>query len=162
MTRDTRSRFLKVVGLIWGGAILAIIMVALLAPHVGRMADFVLHQTAYRDWSRLTLYVERGFFDLSTPRATIKSYYSALYREDAVAMQQLTSGVLQEQMRLRMSKSQPATGPSVYRSYLRTTKSEAQDVMVVEKFHLFWQQGLRFHLRQAGVAWRIDQVRQLP
>jgi hypothetical protein len=108
------------------------------------------------------LYVERRFFDLSTPRATIKSYYSALYREDAVAMQQLTSGVLQEQMRLRMSKSQPATGPSVYRSYLRTTKSEAQDVMVVEKFHLFWQQGLRFHLRQAGVAWRIDQVRQLP
>ena len=162
MPPDTHARFLKVLALLWGGAILAIIMVALFAPHVGRMTDVVLHLTAYRDWSPLTLQVERRFLDLSTPLDTIKSYYSALYRGDAATMQQLTGGVLQQQMRSRMSTAQRVAGPSVYRSYLRAAKPAAQHVMVVEKFHLFWQQGLRFDLRQHGAAWRIDQVRLLP
>lgn len=162
MSTDTRSRFLKVAALVWGGAILAVVIVTLGAPQVGRMVDFVLHQTTYRDWSRLALRVERRFFDLSTPLDTIKSYYSALYRGDAAAMQQLTSGVMQKQMQPRMAKAQRVTGPSVYRSYLRVAPSAAQNVIVVEKFHLFWQQGLHFHLRQDGVAWHIDRVRLLP
>jgi hypothetical protein len=162
MPTDTRAKFLKVLGLVWGGAILAVVLVALFATHAGRMADFVLHQTAHRDWSRLTLHVERRFFDLSTPLDTIKSYYSALYRGDADAMQQLTSGVMQQQMRPRMAEAQRATGPSVYRSYLRVAASAAQNAIVVEKFHLFWQQGLHFHLRQNGAAWHIDRVQLLP
>ena len=159
--QDSRLKFLKVVGVLWGAAILIILLATLLAPCFGRMVDFILHQTTYRDWSRLTLHVQQPFFDLSAPLYTVKSYYSALYRGDAAAMERLTTDTFQEQMRLRVAHTQPVTDTALYRSYLRTEQAEPPDVAVVEKFHLFWKRGLRFRLRRNATDWRIAQVELL-
>ena len=41
-------RFLRIAGFLWLGVLLAILVGALVAPHVGRIADVVLHATAHR------------------------------------------------------------------------------------------------------------------
>lgn len=158
MARNTRSKFIKVAGLIWGSAILLIVLIALLAPYFGRIADIVLHQTAYRDWVHLVLISERKFFDASTPFDTIKSYYSALYLGDDDAMQRLTSGAFQHQIRGRMRGAQLPDSTMTYRSYLHAAIAAPQQAVVAERFHLFWRRGLVFHLRRRDGVWRISQV----
>lgn len=158
MLRNTRTKFIKVVGLLWGGAVLLIILIALLAPHFGRLADIVLQQTTYRDWMHLVLTSERKFFDRSTPFNTIKSYYSALYLGDADAMQRLTTGTFQQQVWARMREAQIPDNTMIYRSYLHTATSVPQQAVVAERFHLFWRQSLVFHLRLRDGAWRISRV----
>jgi hypothetical protein len=158
MTQHSPAKFLKVVGLLWGGAILLVLLIAWLPPHIGRIADMVLHQTTYRDWVHLVLTSERKFFDYSTPFNTLKSYYSALYLADADAMRRLTTGAFQQQMRARMRNAQPPDNVITYRSYLRTSASAAQQAVVAERFHLFWRRGLIFHLHYRDGGWRIAQV----
>lgn len=158
MTRNTRAKFIKVVALLWGSAVLLMILVALLAPHFGRIADIVLHQTVYRDWVHLVLTGDRKFFDHSTPLRTIKSYYSALYLGDADAMQRLTTGAFQQQVRARMRGASLPASSITYRSYLHAATSTPQQAVVAERFHLFWQQGLVFHLRYRDGVWRIARV----
>jgi hypothetical protein len=156
--RDSRQKFLRVVGFLWVAMVCVTLIGALIAPHLGRVADFVLHQTVHRDWTQLTLRTAQPFFDLSVPEHTIKSYYSALYRSDAASMERLTAGSFREQMQQRVAHAEAAPGNVVYRSYLRTERSETHDTVVVEKFHLFWQQGLRFSLQRNAAGWRVAGV----
>jgi hypothetical protein len=155
-------RFLRVVGVLWLVVIAAILVGALLAPYLGRMADFVLSQTTHGDWTRLTLRVGQSYFDLTTPEHTIKSYYSALYRGDAAAMARLTAGAFHTQMQQRMAYAEPVTEQITYRSYLLTERRQPQQAVITEKFHLFWQRGLRFVLRRTGTDWHIVAVELIP
>jgi hypothetical protein len=156
--QDSRRKFLRVVGTLWVAAVLATLVGALVAPYLGRMADFVLHQTVHRHWTRLALQIEQPFLDLSAPVHTVKSYYSALYHGDAAAMERLTTGPFREQMRLRLAHAEKTSNSPPYRSYLRTETSAAQSAVVVEKFHLFWQHGLRFSLQRNAADWCISGV----
>jgi hypothetical protein len=160
--QDSRRKFLRLVGILWVAAVLATLVGALIAPHLGRMADFVLHQTVHRHWTRLALQTEQPFLDLSAPAHTIKSYYSALYRGDATAMERLTAGPFRDQMRLRLAHAESSSSSPPYRSYLRTETSAAQSAAVVEKFHLFWQRGLRFSLQRNAADWCIIGVEMMP
>jgi hypothetical protein len=117
----------------------------------------VLHATAHRHWTLLILRLEEPFFDLSLPARTVESYYSALYRRDAAAMQRLTAGAFRDQMLQRVTHAEAALA-STYRSYLHTEMPTPQRAVVTEKFHLFWQRGLRFHLQQYGAEWRVAGV----
>jgi hypothetical protein len=155
---DSRRKFLRVVGVLWVAAVLVTLVGALVAPHLGRMADFVLHQTVHRHWIRLALQTEQPFLDLSTPVYTVKSYYSALYRGDATAMERLTAGPFRDQMRRRLADAERLVSSAPYRSYLRTETSAAQNAVVVEKFHLFWQRGLHFSLQRHAADWCIVSV----
>ncbi len=159
---DSRRRFLRLVGLLWLGAVGLILAIALLAPHLGRLADFTLHQTAHREWQRLSLQTAQPYLDLSTPQKTIKSYYSALYRGDAAAMDQLTHGAFQDLMRQRLRAAEPIPNMPVYRSYLHTERQTSTEAVVAEKFHLFWRRGLRFHLRRHQATWQIVGLDLLP
>lgn len=152
---DSRRKFLRVVVTLWVVAVLATLIGALTAPHLGRIADFVLHQTVHRGWMRLTLRPEQPFFDLSAPAHAVKSYYSALYRGDAAAMERLTAAPFREQMRWRLAHAGRSPNPPPYHSYLSTEIQEAQSAVVVEKFHLFWQCGLRFMLQRQATEWYI-------
>jgi hypothetical protein len=152
---DSRRKFLRIVVTLWGIAVLGTLIGALVTPHLGSMADFVLHQTVHRGWTRLILRTEQPFFDLSTPVHAVKSYYRALYHGDASAMERLTAAPLHEQMRLRLAAAGTPPNPQPYHSYLRTEVQEAQSAVVVEKFHLFWQRGLRFMLRRHAAEWYI-------
>jgi hypothetical protein len=151
----SRQKFLRVLGLFWATAVLAILVGAVVAPHLGRVADFVLHQTAHRHWQSLTLQTAQPFFDLSAPQHTVKSYYSALYRGDAATMERVTAGSFREQIRQRMAHAAAAPPHISYHSYLRTETSGSQQAVVVEKFHLFWQRGLRFSLQRSAADWHI-------
>lgn len=154
--RHTSGRkFLRIAGLLWCVVLLAIVVGALLAPHVGRIADVVLHVTVHRHWTLLTLRPEQSFVDLSTPARAVKSYYSALYRGDATTMERLTAGALRNQMRLRMAHAEAVAPNTTYRSYLHTEMLPPQKAVVTEKFHLFWQRGLRFHLEQSEAEWHL-------
>ena len=154
----SRQRFLRLVGILWLIAVVAIGIGTLAAPYAGRLADFVLHQTVSRDWVRLTLRTEQPFFDLSSPQSTLKSYYSALYRGDAAALQRLTAGAFRAQMQSRLSDTSVASTPSAYRSYLHTEMNHTAQAVVVEKFHLFWPRGLRFTLQHGRPGWQIVSV----
>ena len=159
MTRNDPVKFLKIVALLWGAAILLVIVIALLPPRMGRIADLVLHQTAYRDWVHLILTSDQKFFDHSTPLNTIKSYYSALYLGDAEALRKLTTGAFQQQVQARMRNTPSAVSAITYRSYLHaSTSATTQQAVVAERFHLFWRRGLFFHLRYRAGGWRIAQV----
>lgn len=157
--RHTSGRkFLRITGLLWLGAILVILVGALVAPHVGRIVDVVLHYTTHRHWTLLTLPTAQTFVDLSTPAHTVKSYYSALYRGDVATMDQLTIGAFRDQMRLRVVHAEAAPPNTLYRSYLNTDTQAPSLAVVTEKFHLFWQRGLRFHLERRGPEWQIVRV----
>jgi hypothetical protein len=154
-------KFLRVLVILWATAVLAILLGAVVAPHLGRMADFLLHQTAHRHWQSLTLQTAQPFFDLSSPEHAIKSYYSARYRGDTAIMERLTAGVFREQMRQWLAYAEASPDNVSYHSYLRTEMSGAQQAVVVEKSHLFWQRGLRFSLQRHAADWHIVGVELL-
>lgn len=156
--RVSHQRFLRIVGYLWLIAVLAILIGTLIAPYMGRMADFVLYQTVYRDWVRVTLRTQQPFFDLSSPQSTLKSYYSALYRGDVALMQRLTVEPFRAQVQPRLADTPVASKPSTYHSYLYTETDQAARAAVVEKFHLFWRRGLRFTLQHSHPGWQIVSV----
>lgn len=152
---DTRLRFLRVLGTLWIVVVVLTIGGAALAPHLGQIADFVLHQTVHRHWSRLTLDAEQTFFDLSTPTRTVQSYYSALYQGNLTSMERLTQGAFREQMRLRLTSATVAPAFTPYRSFVHAEMRSEHEAVVVEKFHLFWKHSLRFLLRRQTRDWQI-------
>ena len=102
------------------------------------------------------------FFDLSTPIRTVNSYYSALNRIDTEQMDRLTHGPFRRQMQQRLAQAEPVSEPVIYRSYVMVEQQEDVRALVLEKFHLFWQQGLRFSLQQVDTEWRIIRVTTAP
>lgn len=156
------SRFLRVVGSLWLFVIVAILVGALTYPYIGRMTDMVLAQTTHRTWTPLSLDLQRPYFDRTTPARTIKSYYSALYRADASAMARLTAGPFRTQMHQRLAAAESVTAQPTYRSYLLTESRQSHQAVITEKFHLFWQRGLRFILRRSGTDWHLVGVELLP
>jgi hypothetical protein len=136
-----------VVVLTFGGVVLA--------PHLGQIADIVLHHTIHRHWIRLTFEAERSFFDLSTPTRTVQSYYSALYQGNVTSMERLTQGAFRDQMRLRVASATAAPAFTPYRSFVRAEMRGAHEAVVLEKFHLFWKHGLRFVLQRSASDWQI-------
>jgi hypothetical protein len=156
------GKFLRIAGFLWIVILLAILLGTFLAPHIGRMTDAILHYTAHRHWTLLTLRPEEAFFDLSMPSHTVKSYYSALYRRDGAAMERLTAGPFRHQMRQRLMHAEDTPGYPAYRSYLHTELPAPHTATVTEKFHLFWQRGLQFHLEQSAATWRIVGIMLVP
>jgi len=155
---DTRLKFLRVLGTIWLVVVVLTLGGAVLAPYAGQIADFVLHQTVQRPWTRLTFDAERPFFDLSTPTRAVQSYYSALYQGNVTHMERLTQGVLRDQMRQRTAHATAAPAFTPYRSFVRAEMRSDHEAVVREKFHLFWKHGLRFLLRRDASEWRIVHI----
>src|SRR5262252_4775590 len=155
---DTRLRFLRVLGTIWLVVVALTLTGALLAPYLGQVADFVLHQTVHRQWTRLTLDAERPFFDLSTPTRTVQSYYSALYQGSVASIERLTQGALREQLRLRVADARAAPAFIPYRSFVRAEMRGDHEAVVLEKLHLFWKHGLRFLLQRDAADWHIVDI----
>ena len=157
---DTRLKFIRIVG----GAALALVIVVVAAtytaPHVGRVTDVVLNHTWHRDWTPLTLPADEAFFDLSTPLLAVRSYYSALYQADATNLPRLAVEPFREQLRLRLQHAETPSGADriTYRSYLFTVMQGGGRAVVTEKFHLFWQRGLRFQLQRTAAGWSIASV----
>jgi hypothetical protein len=96
------------------------------------------------------------------PSHTVKSYYSALYRRDGAAMERLTVGPFGDQMRQRLMHAEGTPVYPAYRSYLHTELPTPHTAVVTEKFHLFWQRGLQFHLEQSAATWRIVGIMLVP
>jgi len=155
---DTRLRFLRVLGTIWMVVVALTLAGAVLAPHLGQIADFALHQTVHRHWARLTLDAERPFFDLSTPTRAVQSYYSALYQGSVTSIERLTQGALREHMRLRVADARTAPAFTPYRSFVRAEMRDDHEAVVLEKFHLFWKHGLRFLLQRDAGDWQIVSI----
>jgi hypothetical protein len=155
---DTRLRFLRVLGTIWLVVVALTLAGAVLAPHLGQIADFALHQTVHRQWTRLTLDAERPFFDLSTPTRAVQSYYSALYQGSVTSIERLTQGALREHMRLRVADARTAPAFTPYRSFVRAEMRDDHEAVVLEKFHLFWKHGLRFLLQRDAGDWQIVSI----
>lgn len=154
--------FVRIGGAIWLGVIVVAIMAALVAPYAGRLLDLGLHQTLHYSWTEMQLQLDQSFFDLSTPMKTIHSYYSALNRVDSESMARLTDGPFRRQIQQRLTRAEPVFEPSLYRSYVIVEKQSDSRALVLEKFHLFWQRGLRFSLQQVDTEWRIIQVAVVP
>lgn len=154
----TPGRFLRVLGLIWLVGLGLILGGAIVAPYLGQITDTVLAQTMYRQWTRLALEVETPVFDRSTPVQTVRSYYSALYHGDAGRMSQLTTGSWREQMRQRLTTTSTAPAFTPYRSFVYIERQDEHTATVLEKFHLFWGNGLRFALQRDAAAWVIVRV----
>ena len=155
---DTRLRFLRVLGTIWIVVVALTLAGAVLAPYLGQIADFALHQTVHRHWARLTLDAERPFFDLSTPTRAVQSYYSALYQGSVTSIERLTQGALREHMRLRVADARTAPAFTPYRSFVRAEMRDDHEAVVLEKFHLFWKHGLRFLLQRDAGDWQIVSI----
>ena len=155
---DTRLRFLRVLGTIWLVVVALTVAGAVLAPYLGPIADFALHQTVHRHWARLTLDAERPFFDLSTPTRAVQSYYSALYQGSVTSIERLTQGALREHMRLRVADARTAPAFTPYRSFVRAEMRDDHEAVVLEKFHLFWKHGLRFLLQRDAGDWQIVSI----
>ncbi len=160
--RPELSKYIRVVGTIWLVGLCAVIVGALLAPHMGRIVDVTLNWTSHRQWQVIRLQPGVAYFDRSTPIHTVQSYYSALYRVHASDMAALTDGVLREQMRCRMQYRGAASEATFYRSFARVKEETATRVVVEEKFHLFWREGLQFVLHEGADGWRIVEVAGLP
>lgn len=162
-TRDPRVAFLRVLGIIWAVLMLVTLVGAAVAPHAGRLLDVCLAYTVHWEWTALNLEANQPFFDLSTPATTVQSYYSALYQHDMTQLERLAQGAFREHLLTRAAyrASSPAPTFPSYRSYLRTELRPPQDAVVLEKLHLFWQHGLRFHVQQHATGWRIVDVQPL-
>ena len=158
---DARLRFLRVLGSIWLVVMVLTLGGAALAPYLGQVADVVLQQTVHRQWTRLALHAEQPVFDLSTPTRAVQSYYSALYQGNVTRMARLTHGAWREQMRLRVAASATAPAFTSYRSFVRVEMQGDREAVVFEKFHLFWQHGLRFLLQRDAGEWQIVGVEPL-
>ncbi len=151
---------MRIVGGVAAALVIALVVGTYAAPHVGRMADIVLNHTWHRDWTSLTLPADEAFFDLSTPFLAVRSYYSALYQGDVTHLSELAVAPFQEQLRLRLQHAEtPASAHRIiYRSYLFTVLQGGGRAVVTEKFHLFWQRGLRFQLQRTHAGWSIAGV----
>ncbi len=150
--------FVRIGGLIWLGLIVAILLGTVLAPYMGRAIDMILHQTSHRAWQAIHLEAGTQYFNLSTPLKTISSYYSTLSRQDGVQMDRLSTGTFREQMRQRLAHAETTSNPMTYRSFVIVEREEKGRAVVVEKFHLFWDRGLRFRLERTDDEWRIIRV----
>jgi len=160
--RPELPKYVRVVGTIWLVLLSAVVIGVLLAPHVGRLIDVVLHQTSHRQWTAIRLQPAVVYFDRSMPIPTVRSYYSALYRVSASDMEALTDGALREQVRRRMQYREAVVDAAIYRSFARVIEEVESRAVVEEKFHLFWRQGLRFVLQDAADGWRVVEVAALP
>ncbi len=160
--RSELPKYVRVVGTIWLVVLGAVIIGVLLAPHMGRIIDVVLHQTSHRQWTAIRLQPDVVYFNRSTPIQAVQSYYSALYRANLSDMEALTDGALREHLRRRMKHREVALEAETYRSFARVAETEATRAVVEEKFHLFWRQGLRFVMRDAADGWRVVEVTSLP
>jgi hypothetical protein len=156
--RPELPKYVRVAGTIWLVLLFAVLIGVLLAPHVGRMIDVVLHQTSHRQWTVIRLQPDVVYFDRSMPIRTVRSYYSALYRVSASDMEALTDGALREQMRRHMPYREVAKEVAIYRSFARVTEETATRAVVEEKFHLFWRHGLRFVMHYTADGWRVVEV----
>ncbi|MGE3536109.1 MAG: hypothetical protein AB7N91_01585 [Candidatus Tectimicrobiota bacterium] len=159
---DGRRAFLRVLGLLGLGLLGLILGGAVLVPHAGRMADTLLHQTFYRQWTPLGLDADTVRYSLATPEETVQSYYSALYRGDRARMEALTAGDFRSHMQQRLAYGAAAQALTPYRSYVLTEMRGDREAQVTEKFHLFWQSGLRFVLRRATAGWQIVDLEVIP
>ena len=65
-----------------------------------------------------------------------------------------------EQLRVRLQHAEipPNADHIVYRSYLFTVMQGGGRAVVTEKFHLFWQHGLRFQLQRTADGWSISEL----
>ncbi len=160
--RPELPKYVRVVGTIWLVLLIAVVIGVLLAPHVSRIIDVVLHQTSHRQWTAVRLQPDEVYFDRSMPIRTVRSYYSALYRVSASDMEALTDGALREQMRRRMQYREAASNAVIYRSFARVVEEAPDRAVVEEKFHLFWRPGLQFVLHGADDGWRVVEVTTLP
>ena len=158
---DSRLRFLRLLGMLWLVVVALTLAGALLAPHLGQLADFALHQTVQRHWTRLAFDAERPFFDLSTPTRAVQSYYSALYQGSVANIEQLTQGALREHMRQRVASARTAPALPSYRSFVRAEMRGDHEAVVLEKFHLFWKHGLRFLLQRDAADWQIVSIESM-
>ena len=158
---DTRLRFLRVLGTIWLVVVALTLTGAILAPYLGQITDFALHQTVHRHWTRLAFDAERPFFDRSTPTRTVQSYYSALYQGSVANIERLTQGALREHMRLRVADARAAPALTPYRSFVRAEIRGDHEAVVLEKFHLFWTHGLRFLLQRDAGDWQIVSIESM-
>ena len=157
---DTRLKFMRIVGGVAAALVIAVVVGTYAAPHMGRLTDIVLNHTWHRDWAPLTLPADEPFFDLSTPFLAVRSYYSALYQGDAAHLAALAVEPFREQLRVRLQHAEAPSGTDriVYRSYLFTVMQGGGRAVVTEKFHLFWQRGLRFQLQRTAAGWSIAGV----
>jgi hypothetical protein len=155
-------RFVRIASMVWLGLIIIVLLGTLLAPYMGRLIDFGLHHTSHRAWTAMRLSAGEMFFDLSTPILSVRSYYSALYRGDAVHMERLSDGVFRQLMQQRLAHRASTFQPTLYRSYTYLEDQDDARAVVIEKFHLFWGQGLRFYLERTDFDWRIVQLALLP
>lgn len=157
---DSRLKFMRIVGGVAAVLVIAVVVGTYTAPHVGRVTDIVLNHTWHRDWTHLTLPADEAFFDLSTPFLAVRSYYSALYQADASNLSALAVEPFREQLRVRLQHAEAPSGTDriIYRSYLFTVMQGGGRAVVTEKFHLFWQRGLRFQLQRTAAGWSIAGV----
>ena len=157
---DSRLKFMRIVGGAAAALVIVVVVGTYTAPHVGRVTDVVLNHTWHRDWAPLTLPADEAFFDLSTPFLAVRSYYSALYQADATNLSELAVEPFREQLRVRLQHAEAPSGADriVYRSYLFTVMQGGGRAAVTEKFHLFWQRGLRFQLQRTAAGWSIAGV----
>ena len=90
----------------------------------------------------------------------MRSYYSALYQGDATNLAALAVEPFRDDLRLRLQHAEAPSGAEriVYRSYLLTVMQGGGRAVVTEKFHLFWQHGLRFQLQRTPDGWAIAGV----
>ena len=157
---DSRLKFMRIVGGVAAVLVIVVVVASYTAPHVGRVTDIVLNHTWHRDWTHLTLSADEAFFDLSTPFLAVRSYYSALYQADASNLSALAVEPFREQLRVRLQYAEAPSGAGriVYRSYLFTVMQGGGRAVVTEKFHLFWQRGLRFQLLRTPAGWSISEL----
>ena len=161
---DTRLKFMRIVGGVTAVLVIAVVVGTYAAPHMGRLTDIVLNHTWHRDWTCLTLPDDEPFFDLSTPFLAVRSYYSALYQGDATNLAELAVEPFRQELRLRLQHAEAPFGANriIYRSYLFTVMQGGGRAVVTEKFHLFWQRGLRFQLQRTRTGWSIVNVTLVP
>ena len=155
---------MRIVGGVAAALVIAVVVGTYAAPHMGRLTDIVLNHTWHRGWTRLTLPADEAFFDLSTPFLAVRSYYSALYQGDATHLAELSVEPFRQELRVRLQHAEAPSGadPIIYRSYLFTVMQGGGRAVVTEKFHLFWQRGLRFQLRRTPAGWSIAGVTLVP
>ena len=161
---DTRLKFMRIVGGVAAALVIVVAVGTYTAPHMGRLTDVVLNHTWHRNWTCLTLPADEAFFDLSTPFLAVRSYYSALYQGDATNLPELAVEPLREALRVRLQHAEAPSGADriIYRSYLLTVMQGGGRAVVTEKFHLFWQHGLRFQLQRTRAGWAIASVARMP
>ena len=153
-------KFIRVVAFVAAALIVVVVVATYTAPHAGRIADTVLNYTWHREWARMTLPANEAFHDLSTPQLAVRSYYSAAYRADAARLAQLAVEPFREQLRVRLQHAEIHADADriVYRSYQFTVMQGGGRALVTERFHLFWQHGLRFQLLRTPDGWSISEL----